>query len=157
MLRGLAITLCVVLAPMPTLLAQSKPVTIEGNLTPELLPEEDVWLMVFELTQGLANGKTDAADPDVRTLNNTFLFMSATDVTTFLQVGSVTLAQVSQIEAAGDSATSPETQAQISAQRTQAILQGRDQAQDGLTPKGKAALARFVAIVKHGTNATLPN
>lgn len=146
--------LCATVIPAGMARSQSEPKTIEGHLQPELLPEDAVWFLVFDLSKTLSKGKTDPADPDVSNFLSTYMPMPANDGQAFLQVSLATLARVAQVEATPREALSEEALDLLDAQRKAAILAGRDAANTALSSCGRAALARFVAHVRHGMSVT---
>jgi hypothetical protein len=128
--------------------------TIEGRLEPELLPETSVWDNVFAALHSLTGRKTDPRDPEVQSFVKGNLFISDADAAILLQEVAATRAQVRKLEPMTNADLGVEDSADgVWAGRKlidQATLDGRDRILQRLSPRGRKALLRWVAIVKQG-------
>jgi len=122
---------------------------IDGALEPDRLPETTVWDNVFAALYDLTGGKTDPGDRQVRSFIKGTLFVSDGDATIILRRVAAVRSQISEIERAGEAAH-PDDWAPFREQTDRAILAARDDILDKLSPAGKKALLRWVAVVKQG-------
>ena len=146
--------LLLIAAPVvPTMAHDGHSHTIEGRFEPELLPETSVWDHVFAAVYSLSGGSTDPQDPDAHTFVRGNLFISEADAAILLQEVVTARARIRALESLKSDECGGGDPNDYSACRRQidaATLQARDQILRRLSPRGRKALLRWVAVIKQG-------
>jgi hypothetical protein len=127
--------------------------TIEGRLEPELLPETSVWNHVIAALHSLTGGHTDPRHPEAHAFVAGNLYMSEGDAAILLEEVSAARARLRRLESRKSDECGGEDPNDYSACRKQidaATLEARDKTLARLSPRGRKALLRWVAIIKQG-------
>jgi hypothetical protein len=121
--------------------------TINGRLQPELLPETSVWGHVIAAVYSFTGGSADVHDPEAQSFVRGNLFISDADAAILLQEVVTARPRLRRLE------LQPAVDGRWAARRKQiddAILAARDQILRRLSPRGRKALLRWVALIKQG-------
>ena len=128
--------------------------TIVGSLEPELLPDTSVWDHVIAAIYSLTDGITDPRHPEARTFIHGNLFLSDADAAVLLQEVGAARSRLQRLELRTDAEFEADQQMYGTPPRRQQIdeatLEARDQILRRLSPRGRKALLRWVAVIKQG-------
>jgi len=157
--------LAIVLGVVSTQAASALPAdgrreVIVGALEPERLPETSVWDNAFAALHDLTGGKTDPRDPQVRAFVRGNLFLSDDDAGRLLRGVATARGRMRGVQARLDRATTAEREDDAAVLRDElarVTLAARDDLLSSLSPRGRKALLRWIAIFKQGMVHTSAN
>jgi hypothetical protein len=126
---------------------------IVGALEPERLPESSVWDNAFAAIHDLTGRTTDPRAPQAKTFMRSNLFVSDRDAAIILTRVVGIRARLAAIEKRWAEMAESDAIAQTAsfqAQLERETLAARDDILTSLSPRGRKALLRWIAVIKQG-------